>query len=29
MFELFVAFICIIAVGFVLLARQMDKEDEE
>jgi hypothetical protein len=29
MFELFVAFICIVAVGFVLLARQMDKEDED
>jgi hypothetical protein len=29
MFELFIAFMCIVTVGFILLARQMDKEDEE
>ena len=29
MFELFVVFVCIVAIGFILLARQIDKEDEE
>ena len=29
MFELFVTFLCIVTIGFVLLARQIDREDEE